>query len=160
MHTHPLHIVLWVLLAVVLVLALVGAFNYLRQRRAQQKAQREGLVLYGAVLSTTPVGGLGKYLNLQKFNLRIQEPDQPPREVTLSTRTPPGQRITPGARLVIVVDPQKPDRIYPAGPEAAKRVTLTGSRQEKKLMQAQLKHPRRFHQRTRTGYMPPPDKLR
>ncbi len=62
--------------------------------------------------------------------------------------------------LIVVVDPKKPELVYPATPEAAKRVTLTGSRTEQKLMKAQLKHPRRFHQRTQSGYQPPINKIR
>ena len=160
MHTHTTQIVLYTLLALALILAGVGTFNYLRQRRTAQKAERDGLVLYATVLSSTAVGGIAKYLHMQKISLRIQEPGQSPRDVILSTRTQPGQKITPGNRLIVVVDPSKPDRIYPATPEAAKRVVLTGSRQEQKLMKAQLKNPRRFHQRTQTGYMPPIDKIR
>lgn len=160
MHTHPLQIVLYVLLAIVFGLAISAAVNYLRQRRAQQRAEREGLVLYATVLSSEPVGGIAKYLDMQKMTLQIQEPNKAPREVTLSTRTQKSQKITRGNRLIVIVDPVNPDRIYPATAEAAKRVTLTGSKQEKKLMQAQMRNPRRFHQRTQTGYMPPIDKIR
>ena len=160
MHTHTTQIVLYVLLALALVLAGVGTFNYLRQRRTAKRAEREGLVLYATVLASTPVGGLMKYLDMQKMTLQIQEPNQAPREVSFSSRTQKGQKITRGNRLIVIVDPTKPDRIYPASPEAAKRVVLTGTRQEQKLMKAQLKNPRRFHQRTQTGYMPPIDKIR
>ncbi len=160
MHTHAFHISLWVLLAIVLVLAGVGTFNYLRQRRTAQRAEREGLVLYATVLASQPVGGLMKYVDMQKMTLQIQEPNQAPREVTLSTRTQKSQKITRGNRLIVIVDPTKPDRVYPATAEAAKRVVFTGSRTEQKLMKAQMKNPRRFHQRTQTGYMPPIDKIR
>ena len=157
---HPVRLTFIILGSILAVLALVALFNYLRQRRHQQKVDAEGLVLYATVLASEPIGGLAKYVDMQKIDLRIQEPDKAPREVTLRTRTAPGQRITTNTMLMVVVDPTDPNRIFPASAEAAKRVTITGSRQEKKLMQAQLKHPRRFHQRTRTGYMPPPDKLR
>lgn len=160
MHTHVWQILLYVLLAVAVTLATVATINYLRQRQAGKRAERDGLVLYGTVLSSAPVGGLAKYLDMQKISLQIQEPGKAPRTVTLNTRTQPGQKITAGNRLIVIVDPTKPDRIYPATPEAAKRVTLTGSKQEKKLMQAQMRNPRRFHQRTQTGYMPPIDKIR
>ena len=147
-------------LSIVALLALAAGLNYLRQRRSQEKIQAQGLVLYGIVLSSTPVGGWLKYLGLFDLMLRIQEPARQPREVKLRTRIPPGQRVGPNSSLVIVVDPKKPELVYPATPEAAKRVTFTGTKQEQKLMQAQLRHPRRFHQRTRTGYQPPINKIR
>ncbi len=147
-------------LSILAILALASGINYLRQRRAQAKIQAEGLVLYGTVLSSAQVVGWLKYLGLFDIALRIQEPAKAPREVKLRTRLPPGQRISPNMSLIIVVDPQKPERIYPASPEAAKRVTLTGSRTEQKLMKAQLKNPRRFHQRTQSGYQPPINKIR
>ncbi len=147
-------------LSIVVILALASGINYLRQRRAQQKIQTEGLVLYGIVVSAAKVGGWLKYLGLHDIVLRIQEPAKALREARLRTRLPPGQRIVPNLSLIVVVDPKKPELVYPATPEAAKRVTLTGSRTEQKLMQAQLKHPRRFHQRTQSGYQPPINKIR
>ena len=151
----------WIALGIILaVLALASGINYLRQRRAQAKIQTEGLVLYGIVLSSAQVTGFLKHLGLYDIALRIQEPAKSPREVKLRTRLPPGQRITANMSLIVVVDPQKPDRVYPATEAAAKRVTLTGSRTEQKLMKAQLKHPRRFHQRTQSGYQPPINKIR
>ena len=147
-------------LSILAVLALASGINYLRQRRSQAKIQAEGLVLYGIVLSSAQVGGLLKYLGLFDIMLRIQEPARPPREAKLRTRLPPNQVIRPNMSLIIVVDPKKPELVYPATPEAAKRVTLTGTKQEQKLMQAQLKHPRRFHQRTQSGYQPPINKIR
>lgn len=153
-------IALYILLALLLVGGIVALVNYLRQRRAQQRAEREGLVLYASVLSAEPVGGLLKTLNIHNIRLSIVEPKEAPREVTLRTRLPAGQKIGTNQRLIVIIDPVKPDRIYPATPEAAKRVTFTGSRTEQKLMKAQLRNPRRFHQRTQTGYMPPPNKIR
>ncbi len=147
-------------LSILALLALVSGINYLRQRRAQEKIQNEGLVLYGIVISAAKIGGWLKALGLHDIRLRVQEPAKPPREVTLRTRLPAGQRITPNLSLIVVIDPKKPERVYPASPEAAKRVTLTGTKQEQKLMQAQLKHPRRFHQRTQSGYQPPINKIR
>ena len=149
-----------ILLSIVVLLAIISGINYLRQRRAQAKIQNEGLVLYGIVLSATKIGGWLKALGLHDIRLRIQEPGKAPREVTFRTRLPPNQRITPNLSLIVVVDPKKPERVYPASAEAAKRVTLTGTKQEQKLMQAQLKHPRRFHQRTQSGYQPPINKIR
>jgi hypothetical protein len=129
-----------IILGILALLALVSGINYLRQRRSQGKIQAEGLVLYGVVVSAAKIGG---WL-----------------EVKLRTRLPPGQRIAPNLSLIIVVDPKKPEHVYPATSESAKRVTLTGTKQEQKLMQAQLKHPRRFHQRTQSGYQPPINKIR
>ena len=153
-------IALYILLAVFLAWGIFALVNYLRQRRAQQRAEREGLVLYASVLSAEPVGGLVKALNIHKIRLSITEPNAAPREVTLRSRLPAGQKIGKNQRLIVIVDPVKPDLIYPATPEAAKRVTFTGSRTEQKLVRAQLKNPRRFHQRTQTGYMPPINKIR
>lgn len=151
----------WIAVGIILaVLALASGINYLRQRRLQAKIQSEGLVLYGTVISSTQVTGFLKYLGLFDIMLRIQEPAKAPREVKLRTRLPPGQRITANMSLIVVVDPAKPDVVYPATPDAAKRVTLTGSRTEQKLMKAQMKHPRRFHQRTQSGYQPPINKIR
>ena len=36
----------------------------------------------------------------------------------------------------MVVDPKDPKRIYPANPEAAKRIQITGSREERRQMKA------------------------
>lgn len=149
-----------IILGILALLALASGINYLRQRRAQQKIQAEGLVLYGIVLTATKISGWLKYLGLYDILLRIQEPAKAPREVKLRTRLPPGQRIDPNMSLIIVVDPKKPELVYPASPEAARRVSLAGTKKEQKLMQAQLKHPRRFHQRTRSGYQPPINKTR
>ncbi len=153
-------ITLFVLLGIIVVLAIVQGINYLRQRRAQEKIQAEGLVLYGIVISAEKVAGWLKYLGLFDIMLRIQEPAKAPREAKLRTRLPPEQVIRPNMSLIVVVDPKKPENVYPATPEAAKRVTLTGSRTEQKLMKAQLKNPRRFHQRTQSGYQPPINKIR
>jgi hypothetical protein len=56
--------------------------------------------------------------------------------VILRSRIEPGQTLEPGMRLVIVVDPKNPKRIYPAGPLAAERVTPTGSRSERRQMKS------------------------
>ena len=149
-----------IMLSILAVVALASGINYLRQRRVQAKIQAEGLVLYGIVLSSAKITGWLKHLGLFDIALRIQEPAKAPREVKLRTRLPPGQRITHNMSLIVVIDPKKPDTVFPATADAAKRVTLTGSRTEQKLMKAQLKHPRRFHQRTQSGYQPPINKIR
>lgn len=153
-------IALYILLAIVVVWGIVALVNYLRQRRTQQRAERDGLVLYGNVISAERAGGLLKHLDIHKIRLSIQEPDRPAREVTLSSRIAAGQRLDPTQRIMIIVDPANPERVYPATPEAAKRLTLTGSKTERKLMQAQLKNPRRFSRRPPSGYQPPINKIR
>ena len=142
------------------VLAIVAAINYFRQKRRQQFAEREGVVVYATVVSAEPVGGWAKQLDMKKITLRVQEPNGDPREVTLRTRTAPGQQITAGVRLVVVVDPKDAKRVYPASPEAAKRVVVTGSRMERRLMQSQLRSPSRGPQRPPSGYQPPINKIR
>ena len=130
--------IFWIVLAVLAVMVATWALvNYLLQRRRGEIAQRDGVVVYATVLSIEPVGGWMKQLELKKIVLRLQEPGEAlPREVTLRSRTQPGQKITPGIRLAVVVDPKDPKRIYPAGPDAAKRIVITGSREERRQMKA------------------------
>ena len=130
--------VFWIVLAV-LALGLLSwaGVNYLLQKRRQDEAQRNGVVVYATVLSIEPVGGWAKQLELKKIVLRVQEPGAAQsRELTLRSRTAPGQKITPGVKLAVVVDPKDPKRIYPANPEAAKRIQITGSREERRQMKA------------------------
>ncbi len=149
-------LILGILLAV---LAIVGTINYFRQKRRQQRAEKNGVVVYATVLAVEDVGGWAKRLDMKKITMRIQEPNGDPREVTLRTRTQAGQKITAGIRLIVIVDPQDSKRVYPATPEAAKRVVVTGSRQERRLMQSQLRNPR-ILQRPQSGYQPPINKIR
>jgi hypothetical protein len=143
-----------------LVLAATSAVMYFLQRRREQNAQREGVVVYATLLSTEPMRGLAK-INMRKIMLRVQEPDSSPREVSFRTRVEPGQKLTAGAMLPVVIDPKDPRRVYPATPESAKRVVVTGSRQERRAMGAQLRSPgRRSGQRPPSGYQPPISKLR
>ncbi len=130
--------IFWIVLAVlVLGYASWALVNYLLQKRRQDAAQREGVVVYATVVSIEPGGRWAKQLNLKKIVLRLQEPGATsPREVTLRTRVEAGQKIGPGIMLVVVIDPKDPKRIYPANPDAAKRVVLTGSRQERRFMKA------------------------
>ena len=131
--------IFWIVLAVlVLGFAAYALVNYLLQRRRQERAQREGVVVYATVLSIEAIGGLAKQLALKKIVLRVQEPgDAVPREVTLRTRIDEKQKIMPGLKLAVAVDPTDPKRIYPAGPDAAKRLVLTGSREERRQLKAQ-----------------------
>lgn len=153
-------IALYLLLAIAIVWGTVALVNYLRQRRTQQRAEREGVVLYGNVLSAERAGGLLRYLDIHKIRLSIQEPDRAPREVTFSSRLAAGQQLDSMQRIMVIVDPANPERVYPATAEAAKRVTFTGTKTERKLIQAQLKNPRRFSQRRPSGYQPPINKIR
>lgn len=128
--------IFWIVLgAVVLAIAINALVSYLLQRKRQQRAERDGVVLYATVVSATALGGLMKYADMKKVTMRIQDPgSKNPREVALRTRVPAGQKITPGMKLAIIVDPKDPKRVYPASPEAAKRAVVTGSRIERRHM--------------------------
>lgn len=143
----------------IVVLAILGTVNYFRQKLRQKAAEQKGVVVYATVLSAEPVGGWAKRLDMKEIKMRVQEPNGDPREVKLRTRTAPGQKIEAGVRLVVAIDPKDPKRVYPAGPEAAKRVVVTGSRMERRLMQSQLRNPRAV-QRPPSGYQPPINKIR
>jgi hypothetical protein len=144
---------------VLLVLAAASGTMYLLQRRREQRAQRDGVVVYATLVSSEPVKGFGK-INMRKIVMRVQEPDSDAREVSIRTRVEPGQKFTAGAMLPMVIDPANPKRVYPATPESAKRAVLTGSRQERRMMQSQLRSPRRGGPRPPSGYQPPISKLR
>src|SRR5665213_2894643 len=120
----------------IFVAATTPAVVYFYQRWRQTVAEREGLALYATVISVKPIKRFGKQLPMAKIMMWIQEPDKTARQVTISSRIEPGQKIEQGVRLIIVVDPRNPKRIYPAGPEAAKRVVATGSRSERRQMQS------------------------
>jgi hypothetical protein len=124
---------IWIL---IFVAAATPAVVYFFQRWRQTVAEREGLALYATVISVKPIKRFGKQLPMAKIVMWLQEPDKTTRQVTISSRIEPGQKIEQGVRLVIVVDPKNPKRIYPAGPEAAKRVVATGSRSERRQMQS------------------------
>lgn len=141
-----------------LVVATSGTMYFL-QRRREQAAQKDGLVVYATLLSTSPVKGFSKINQMRKIVLRIQEPNGSPREVSIRTRVEPGQKFTAGTMLPVVIDSKDPKRVYPATPESAKRVVLTGSRQERRIMQSQLRTPR-ARQRPQPGYQPPRSSLR
>jgi hypothetical protein len=120
------------------VVVLIGiAVRFLLQRRREQKAQKDGVVVYATVVSLEPVTVFGKPSPVMKINMWIQEPGAGRREVSLSSRIPAGQNVGPGVMLPVVVDPGDPKRIYPAGPDAVKRVQRTGSRDIRRRMQKQ-----------------------
>ena len=147
--------VLGILLLVLIAVALVRFFL---ERRREQNAQREGVVVYATVVSIEPVRGFAKLQQpVKKITLRLQEPGQAaPRDVVLRTRVDPAQKLGPEMRLPITIDPKDPKRVYPANAEAAKRVVLTGSRIERRMMQSQSRSPRRGQGRQPGGYQPPP----
>jgi hypothetical protein len=121
----------WSLLALVII---VPAVLYFLQKRREQRAQRDGVTVYATVVSVAPVKAFGKPSGILKIVMWLQEPGADRREITLRSRSAPGQKIEPGVLLAVVVDPNNPKQVYPAGPEAIKRVQLTGSRQERRLM--------------------------
>jgi|SRR5579875_1609000 len=141
--------IFWIVLAVVVAgLAINAGVRYLLQKKRQERAERDGVVVYATIVSVDAVGGLMKYAEMKQVTMRIQEPGATTsREVSLRTRLPPGQKITPGLKIPIVVDPANPKRVYPASPEAAKRAVMTGSRLERRHMRvgspAQRQQPQR-----------------
>ena len=130
--------IFWIVLAVVVLgLAANAGVMYLVQKRRRQRAERDGVVLYATLISATTLGGLMKYADMKKLTMRLQDPGSTtPREVSLRTRLPAGQNVTPGMRLTVIVDPKDPKRVYPASPEAAKRAVVTGSRLERRHLRA------------------------
>jgi hypothetical protein len=143
----------------ILVLAATSGVMYFINRKREQAAQRDGVVVYATLISAEPVGGLGKYSDMKKIVMRVQEPEGEPREVSIRTRVEKGQKFTAGAMLPMVIDPKNPKRVYPANAESAKRAVFTGSRQERRMMQSQMRSPRNV-QRPPAGYKPPMSKLR
>jgi hypothetical protein len=127
---------IWVWLPIVLALAVVAA-RYFWQLRMQTRAQKEGMVLYATVISLEPVTVFGKPTPAMKIKLWLTEPDKTRREVSLTSRIPAGQTISPGMMLPIVVDPSDPKKVMPASAEAMKRVQLTGSREQRRQMRKQ-----------------------
>ena len=121
---------------IIFIAAATPAVLYFYQRWRQQRAEREGVVVYATVVSVEPLTRFGKRLPMAKIVMWVQEPDQRSREVTLRSRIEPDQKIDAGVRLVVVIDPKNPKRVYPAGPVAAERVVFTGSRSERRQMRS------------------------
>ncbi len=144
--------IFWIVLAVIVLgLAINALVMYLLQKRRQQRAEKDGLVLYATVVSAAPLGGVLKYADMKKVVLRIQDPGtNTPREVSLRTRLPAGQEISYGMRLAVILDPTNKERVYPASPEAAKRVVVTGTRLERRHMRVGA---------TGNGQQPPRDAI-
>lgn len=128
--------IFWIVLGVIVLgLAINALVMYLVQKKRQGRAEKDGVVLYATVVSIAELGGLMKYADMRKVTLRLQDPGiTTPREVSLRTRLPKGQKITPGMKIPVVVDPTKSERVYPATAESAKRAVVTGSRLERRHM--------------------------
>ena len=141
-------IAIWTL---IFLAALTPAVLYFFQRWRQGQAEKKGVRVYATVVSVGPTRRFGKDLPMKKIVMWLQEPGKDRRTVTLRTRVAEGQDIVPGMLLTIVVDPKNPERIYPAGAEAAKRLVLTGPRRDRR----QLKSGRTGGQRPGGGYQPP-----
>jgi hypothetical protein len=124
----------WVGLVVIIAIPIV---RFLLQRLRENRMQKEGTVLYAMVRSLEPVKVFGKITPAMKIHLFVQEPDGTKRDVSISTRIPEGQTVSPGMMLPIVIDPKDPKRVSPATPEAMKRVQLTGSREQRRMMKKQ-----------------------
>jgi hypothetical protein len=135
---------------------------FLIERQRQKKANREGVVVYATFLSSEPVKFFGRpQTDVEKVTLRVQEPGSTEtREVVLRTRTQPGQHMSPGMRVPVVLDAKNPKRVYPASEEAAKRAVATGSRLERRVMQQQMRKPGRGVPTPPSGYQPPQSTLR
>jgi hypothetical protein len=152
----------------IVIIALCFAFlvwritSFLLERRRQKKMDREGVVVYATYLSSEPTKFFGRpQTDVEKVTLRVQEPGSTDaREVTIRTRTQPGQRMSPGMRVPVVLDPKNPKRVYPASEEAAKRAVATGSRLERRVMQQQMRKPGRGVPSQPSGYQPPPSSIR
>ena len=126
--------VIW---SLIFLAALTPVGMYFYQRWRQRRADRKGLALYATVVSIAGVRRFGKELPVKKITMWLQEPGGERRTVTLSTQIPAGQVISPGMLIPIVVDPKNPERIYPAGEDAVKRVVLTGARRDRRQLKKQ-----------------------
>lgn len=135
---------------------------FLLERRRQKIADKEGVVVYATFVSSEPIKFFGRpQTDVEKITLRIQEPGQTEaREVVIKTRTQPGQTMSPGMRVPVVIDPKDPKRVYPATEESAKRAVATGSRLERRVMQQQMRKPGRGVPSQPSGYQPPVSKIR
>ncbi len=131
--------IFWIILAIVVAGLLINALvAYLMQKKRTERAMAEGVVVYATVVSVENVGGWAKYAEMKKIVLRVQDTKAAaPREVTLKSRLPPNQKLIFGMKVPVAIDPKNPKRVYPATPAAVKRITLTGSRQERRMMKQQ-----------------------
>ena len=152
----------------IVILALCFAFlvwritAFLIERHRQKKYDREGVVVYATFLYSEPVKFFGRpQTDVEKITLRVQEPGSTEtREVTIRSRTQPGQHMSAGMRVPVVLDPKNPKRVYPASEQAAKRAVATGSRLERRVMQQQMRTPGRRGPQQPSGYQPPQSTMR
>lgn len=146
----------YIILGVLLAAAIVIAVRYFLERRRQKKIDATGTVVYATLVSSEPVKVFGKLRpDFVKLNMRVQEPGQTEqREVSISTRVPVNQRFEVGMKIPVVLDPKNPKRVYPASNESVKRAVVTGSRDERRMMQSQLRSPR-IRKQPNQGYIPP-----
>ncbi|MFC6646627.1 hypothetical protein ACFQBQ_13735 [Granulicella cerasi] len=143
---------------VILAVAIVTVVRFFLERRRQKQVDATGTVVYATLVSVEPVKMFGKVQgDLNKVTLRLQEPGETAaREVSLRTRIDARSNMNPGARIPVVIDPKDPKRVYPASAESAKRAVLTGSRVERRAMDAQMRNPGRgTGAQMPSGYMPP-----
>ncbi len=155
-------------ISTIIIVALCLAFilwrvtAFLIERRRQKKLDREGVVVYATFVSSEPIKFFGRpQTDVEKVTLRVQEPGSTEtRDVVIKTRTQPGQRMSPGMRVPVVLDATNPKRVYPASEEAAKRAVVTGSRLERRVMQQQMRKPGRGVPQPPSGYQPPQSSIR
>ncbi len=127
---------IWVWLPLALVI--VGPLTYfLLQKLRESRAQKKGVAVYATMISIEPVKVFGKFSAAMKINLWVQAPGEARREVSLTSRIPEGQKIEAGMMLPVVIDPMDPKKIYPANAESMKRIQLTGSREQRRMMKRQ-----------------------
>jgi hypothetical protein len=129
-----LKIVLWSLAGLAAVSPLLW---FLFQKWRSSQAEKNGVAMYATVTGFEPVKAFGRPSEIVKIKLWLQESGKSGREISLKSRLPPGQNIQAGMMLPIVFDPKTPDRVYPAGPDAMKRMKLTGSREQRRQMKKQ-----------------------
>jgi hypothetical protein len=110
---------------------------YLFRRWQQTQAEKKGVVVYATVVSVAGVRRFGKDLPVKKITMWLQEPGQERRTVVLQTQIPAGQTITAGMMIPVAVDPKKPERVFPAGEDAVKRLVLTGPRRDRRQLKKQ-----------------------
>jgi len=110
---------------------------YFFRRWQQKQAEKKGVVVYATVVSIAGVKRFGKELPVKKITMWLQEPGMERRTVILQTQIPAGQSIVPGMMIPVAVDPKKPDRVFPAGEDAVKRLVLTGPRRDRRQLKKQ-----------------------
>ena len=121
-----------------LVLVVVGPLAWFGlQKLREMRAQSKGIAVYATMISMEPVKVFGKFSAAMKINLWVQAPGEERRSVSLTSRIPEGQKIEAGMMLPVVIDPMDPKKIYPANAESMKRIQLTGSREQRRMMRKQ-----------------------